>query len=45
MLSIKDYDAAEAAAITRAAYPAIRAFAPAAFTAVNFPTRVREESS
>jgi CheY-like chemotaxis protein len=44
VLSIKEYDAAEAAAMTRAAYPAIRAFTPAAFAMVNFPTRVREEA-
>ena len=44
MLSIKAYDAAELAAITHASYPSIRAFAPAAFSQVNFPTRVRDEA-
>jgi SAM-dependent methyltransferase len=44
MLSISDYDRAEAAAIVRASYPAIRAFRPIAFTAVNFPMRVTEEA-
>jgi hypothetical protein len=43
MLSIANYDAAEAAAIVLASYPAIRAFRPVAFSQVNFPTRVREE--
>lgn len=43
MLSIERYDAAEAEAIKRLNYPAIRAFKPAAFTLANFPARVSSE--
>src|SRR5689334_17085012 len=42
-LSIADYDALEARARIDASYPALRAFHPAAFSAVNFPIRVTEE--
>jgi len=44
MLSIDEYDRAEASARRRASYPAIRAFHPAAFAMVNFPARVTDES-
>lgn len=40
MLSVAEYDRAEAEAITCLSYPQIRAFAPAAFLQANFPTRV-----
>ena len=43
VLSIGTYDQAEAKAIIRACYPAIRAFRPAAFTMANFPTRISDE--
>lgn len=43
-LSIAAYDAVEAAARQTASYPVLRAFAPAAFAQVSFPTRVSEES-
>jgi hypothetical protein len=42
-LSIEEYDRAEAQAIRRASYPAIRAFRPAAFSLANFPIRVTDE--
>jgi hypothetical protein len=37
-----EYDQAERLAIIDASYPAIRAFAPAAFAQVNFPARVTD---
>lgn len=43
MIEISDYDRIEAEATTRLSYPAIRAFRPAAFALVNFPTRVAHE--
>jgi hypothetical protein len=43
MLSVAEYDRAEAQALSRLTYPQIRAFAPAAFMHANFPTRVADE--
>lgn len=43
MITISNYESAEAKAIARASYPVIRAFRPAAFTQANFPARVSEE--
>jgi hypothetical protein len=42
-LSIPEYDRLEQFARERASYPALRAFAPAAFAQVSFPTRVSAE--
>jgi len=43
VLAIEEYDRLQAAARARATYPAIRSFAPAAFSQVNFPTQVTQE--
>ncbi len=42
-LSIAAYDAAEAVARLEASYPALRGFAPAAFSQVSFPACVSDE--
>ncbi len=42
-LSIEEYDDSERFARVRASYPAIRAFSPATFLHVNFPSRVTDE--
>lgn len=44
MLSIDDYTAAEKTALRELTYPAIRAFRPAAFNQVGFPTHIGEDA-
>lgn len=43
MLSIEEYNSAESLASSRLPYPAVRAFRPAAFDQVGFPTKVSDE--
>lgn len=43
-LSIEDYAKAEAAAVKKASYPAIRAFSPSYFRSIGFPTDVTDEA-
>ena len=43
-LPIALYDQREQEARLTASYPALRAFSPVAFSQVNFPTRIADES-